>query len=695
MEILKTRSNENDQLKTRKFSVSAKNTDGQPATLNEEERSVEIGIASETDQVRTYDYDMGGYVPEILVMSGFVPPDSGQVPLLDAHGRYSVDDVFGSVKDFAVNGDTLDGTAFYSETKRADDAFTKTKEGFLTDYSAGFRVLKEMKLQADQTTEIDGRTYTGPCILIIEWALKEVSTCPIGADPTAKARGAASENNRGSDNSGQENNQATPPAEPQTKENTVDPKVRAFLERSGLSPDATEAEAYAFMERIEIEKPANPTLVNNGDDQGRSADENRIREDELNRVRSITAMCTKHDCVDLADGMIDGNKTVDEARAAVLSHIETRGQSTEENLPGFRAEVVVEGRDKFRAAAEDAIAVRAGRTLESYAPGHDELRGYSLTEISRRCLRAAGRNANGDPMDVVGRALTSSDLPIILGNTANISMAEGYETAEETWSEFCAEGSVSDFKQHTIARASEADDLDEILEDGEYKHGDMSESKEAYKIGTFGKKFGISRVAIINDDMDALTDTPKKYGEAAARKIGDIVYAVVNANSAMGDGTALFHADHGNLGSAAVIGMVPMGAGIKAMRLQKDLKGKRRLNIRPQFFLAPASIEAAAEVFFTSENFDATNKGATRNNIYAGSKYKRIYEARLDDVSETAYYLLGPKGKTVKVFFLHGNKKPYLETRNGWDRDGIEYKVRLDAVAKALDWKTMFKNPGA
>ena len=694
MDKMRTRSGENDQFKTRKITVSAKAAEGQPLTLNEAERSVVIGIASETDQVRAYDYDMGGYVPEILVMSGFVPPESGQVPLLDAHGRYSVDDVFGSVKDYVVSGDTLDGTAFYSETERANNAFVKTKEGHLTDYSAGFRVLKEMKLQEDQTTEIEGRTYTGPCILITKWALKEVSTCPIGADPTAKARGAAADNKRSPDGSGKENNQATPPAEPQTKEKTVDPKIRAFLERSGLSTDATEAEAYAFMERMEVKKPDSQTPEDNDGDQGRSVDAGKIRSDELNRVRSITAMCTKHDCVDLADGMIDGNKTVDEARAAVLSHIETRGQSADENLPGFRAEVGVEGRDKFRAAAQDSLIVRAGMVQDNYAPGHDELRGYSLTELSRQCLRAAGRNANGDPMDVVGRALTTSDLPIILGNTANISMAEGYETAEETWSEFCAEGSVSDFKQHTIARASEADDLDEILEDGEYKHGDMSESKEAYKIGTFGKKFGISRVAIINDDMDALTDTPKKYGEAAARKIGDIVYAVINANSAMGDGTALFHADHGNLGSAAVIGMVPMGAGIKAMRLQKDLKGKRSLNIRPQFFLAPASIEAAAEVFFSSENFDATNKGATRNNIYAGSKYKRIYEARLDDVSETAYYLLGPKGKTIKVFFLHGNKTPYLETRNGWDRDGIEYKVRLDAVAKALDWKTMHKNPG-
>ena len=67
-------------------------------------------------------------------------------------------------------------------------AFRKTKEGHLTDYSAGYRALKEMKLTENQVTEINGRTYQGPCILITEWTLREVSTCPIGADPTAKAR---------------------------------------------------------------------------------------------------------------------------------------------------------------------------------------------------------------------------------------------------------------------------------------------------------------------------------------------------------------------------------------------------------------------------------------------------------------------------------------------------------------------------
>jgi len=45
----------------------------------------------------------------------------------------------------------------------------------------------------------------------------------------------------------------------------------------------------------------------------------------------------------------------------------------------------------------------------------------------------------------------------------------------------------------------------------------------------------------------------------------------------------------------------------------------------------------------------------------------------------------------VKVFFLEGQAEPYLDTREGWKVDGVEYKVRIDAAAKAMDWRALVK----
>ena len=85
------------------------------------------------------------------------------------------------------------------------------------------------------------------------------------------------------------------------------------------------------------------------------------------------------------------------------------------------------------------------------------------------------------------------------------------------------------------------------------------------------------------EGFGALTDIPRKHGESASRKVGDLPYAVLVANAAMGDGVALFYSTHGNIGTSAVIGSASIAEAIKLMKLQKDIGGKRRLNIRPQF----------------------------------------------------------------------------------------------------------------
>jgi hypothetical protein len=138
------------------------------------------------------------------------------------------------------------------------------------------------------------------------------------------------------------------------------------------------------------------------------------------------------------------------------------------------------------------------------------------------------------------------------------------------------------------------------------------------------------------------------------------------------------------------------------MKLQRDLSGQRRLNITPQYVIAPVWAEGAAEIFFNSTVFsdgaaNTTAVGSTRANIYGGTRFTRVYDARLDGAAgnQTAWYVAGPKGKTVRVVFLNGQQAPYMESRQGWSVDGVEFKVRIDAAAKAVDWKALVSNAGA
>ncbi|MDP4849954.1 MAG: hypothetical protein NWQ95_06365 [Verrucomicrobiales bacterium] len=73
-----------------------------------------------------------------------------------------------------------------------------------------------------------------------------------------------------------------------------------------------------------------------------------------------------------------------------------------------------------------------------------------------------------------------------------------------------------------------------------------------------------------------------------------------------------------------------------------------------------------------------------------------VFDARLDANDPAAWYLAGNPGQfdTVEVAFLDGQQAPYLEERDGWNVDGVEYKVRIDAVAKALDFRALYRNDG-
>jgi hypothetical protein len=658
--------------------------DNAPATIDLDSRSVEVVCATE-NPVRVMDWETWQPIDEILLMSGCRIPENGQVVLLDSHSRYSTESVYGSCRELRVAGAQLLGRAHFADDQAVEPTWAKTRDGHITDFSVGYSIDEFQTLRENETAIVGGRTYSGPLRLVTRWTVKELSVCPIGADDQAKARALATPGAQAAPAPGHHPPLAGQPA-PTKKEDAMDQRLRAFLESRGLPQTATEDQAWEHFRALETTTNQQAPDVD--------ASVRAALEAERGRTAEITAMGNRFNCGELCAEMIREGLTIDAARAKVLDHV----AATPAAAPAFRVEVGTDARDKFRSAAEDGLLLRAGIAVATPAPGALDLRGYSLRELARHSLRVAGLSDGGSAMEMVGRAMTTGDLPNILANVANKSLFTGYETAGETWQEWCDVGSVSDFKTNSLMSASETSDLDQITEEQPYRYGEMTDAKEQFSIATYGKLFALSRQTIINDDLGALTDVPAKHGQAAARKVGDIAYAVLTANANMRDGVALFHSNHGNLGTNGVPSDVTIAEAIKLAKLQKDLGGKRRLNIRLEYFIAPATIEGAAEIFFNSGLFsggaaNTTAVGSTRVNPYAGSRFTRVYDARLDDTSTSVWYMAGPKGQTVKVFFLGGQQTPYLETKQGWSVDGVEFKVRIDAGAKAVDWKALVKNP--
>ena len=656
-----------------------------PGSLDEKNRSVEVVMATEAPTV-IRDWDRG-IISEVLLMSGAQLPASKQLVLLDAHSRYETANVIGSAREIRLAGQEMIGRAFYSSAPEAESPWIKTREGHLTDYSIGYRVDEAVWVPEGQTATIEGRIFTGPVQVVTKWTPRELSAVPIGADQYAKARAGIQKPNNNS-----------------KEEGKMDPKIRSMLETKGLPATATEEEAIAFMASLEVRTEIKPKEV----------DLDKVRAEAkgkaLERIREIDSLLERYGCQDMARELIVGEPgkeppTLADAQRKVMDKIHEK--SKKENPGTSPIEITTEARDKFRAAAEHGLILRAGLKVENPAPGADELRGYTLVEMARECLRSAGLDYRGSVKQMVGRALTSSDFPNILANLATKSMQAGWDSASETWPIWTGEGSVSDFKTYYDNGLSEFDDLEEISDSGEMKFGSFDEkTPETYKIASYGKKFKVTRVMIINDDLNALTSLPAKRTEAANRKIGDIAYAILTSNGNMGDGNPLFdatnHANDAISGYRGAPGIATLNEAVRAMKSHKDIKGLRRLNIQPKFFIAPVALEGVSEAFFKSEKFAdsatvATDSSlaATRTNIYAGNYFTRIYEPRLDDDDVDGWYIAGPKGKTVKVVFLNGQKGPILEMiQPGFSVEGFEYAVVIDAGAYAQDYRGLYRNIG-
>ena len=383
--------------------------------------------------------------------------------------------------------------------------------------------------------------------------------------------------------------------------------------------------------------------------------------------------------------------TVEAAGTQLLAHLAAGATP----VAGGHVHKVEDEADKHRTATEQALLARAGLVK---ADGANPFRGYTLGEMARASLTRAGYKSEGmDKIAFIGAAFThsTSDFTSLLANVANKSLLKGYEEAEETFQIWTRAGTLPDFKPGSRVDLNMFPSLRKVPEGAEYKYASVGDRGASVILATYGELFSITRQAIINDDIDAFTRVPRVMGRAAIRTIGDLVYAILTSNPNMQDGTALFHASHGNLLTGGAITTATVDAMRVAMALQKQ--GQATLNMRMKHLIVPVALQGTANVVRESEyEVGASSKNNTVPNSVRNT-FEVVSDARLDAASSTAWYGAGSAQMhdTVEVNYLDGNQAPYLEQRQGWNVDGTEFKVRMDAGVSALDWKALAKNPGA
>lgn len=628
-----------------------------PGSVDIEQRTAELTWTTGA-KGRRWSWDVGNYMEELDVSEGSVRLErlNNGAPLLNSHSAYGLEDVLGVVERAWIENGEGKALVRFSQRDEADQVFRDVKDGILRNISVGYAVHRYEVVEED-----DDKV---PTYRATDWEPMELSIVPIGFDDGAKIRSAKT------------------PAEYTGQRFKTDFEMREAVQPAELpAAVAITPEETAMTE------------------EEKRAAEDLIRREALDaeRKRGITirSMAKKVGIADeVADDLIERGVTVADASAALIDKLAERQQSEQPETRSAQPTVIT-GRDEsvvaaFRSAAADAIGYRAhGGAL---ADGSRDLAGMSLQRLAEECLTRAGIKTSGlMPMELVGRAMTTSDLPAIFANVMNKSLRAGYENAARTFVGVFRQTSNNDFKQIQRTQLSGAPALVKVNESGEFTHGELTDAKEVYALATYGKILSMTRQAVINDDLDALTRIPQLFGRAAADLESDIVWTIMNSNPNMADGTALFHANHGNLaGAGTVIDVKNIGAAKTAMRKQTGLEG-RLINVMPRHLIVPANQEVSAEQYLTgvvygAKAVDTIPQGMRNLNL--------IVEPRLTD---TSWFLAADYNQvdTIEYCYLQGSQGVYLETREGFNVDGVEVKARHDFAAKAIDHRGMYKNPGA
>lgn len=424
-------------------------------------------------------------------------------------------------------------------------------------------------------------------------------------------------------------------------------------------------------------------------------DENAIRAQVLaeqkarvNAIGDLFAMFgNKH--MELQNQCVaDPDCSVDKAKDLLLAELgKTATPSNKTTQPHIHA-----GNGNFVAdGIRQALMARAGFEGQERDNVYN---GMTLREYARMALTEKGIGVSSyNPMQMVGLALThsTSDFGNILLDVANKSLLQGWEEADETFEQWTKKGQLSDFKTAHRVGMGGFPSLRKVREGAEYKYITTGDKGETIALATYGEIFSVTRQAIINDDLNSLTDVPMKMGRAAKGTIGDLVYAILTTNPKLSDGKALFHADHKNLGSGA-ISVASIDDARKMMRLQKE--GERTLNIRPAFMLVPVGLETLANQTIKSASVKGADINSGINNPIQNFA-EVISEPRLDNADPKAWYLAAAKGSdTIEVAYLNGIDTPYIDQQEGFNTDGIATKVRIDAGVAPLDYRGLTKSTG-
>jgi len=267
-------------------------------TINEEERSVDIVISTETPVLR-YDWWEDRYFEEVL-LHGEENIDLSRLTSLFFNHRTS-DLPIGRLENIRIEDRKLKARAYFDDDEESMRIWKKVRNGSLTGVSVGYRI-NEIKL-----TKRDGE----PDLLeVTRWTPLEASIVTIPADQNAGVGRKEEPNSDFNKNSNSKEDRQMP--------------VNTQEEKKTQEPQG-----------VDIEKERKEAI-----------------EAERQRVKQINDLCRMHGLEELAMDLIERGVSVEEAKDEILKKLAERKQPV-----GGSVRQEADEREKFQRAVVDAKSI--------------------------------------------------------------------------------------------------------------------------------------------------------------------------------------------------------------------------------------------------------------------------------------------------------------------------------------------------
>lgn len=644
------------------------------------EAPIAIEAAADGESPKRPTFKMQAYNGGLMQVSGFYRPVVVDLVGLRVKPQTAVlldhdsSLVVGQSTDVKVSQSkiTLSGVITGDVEDRDDPAYKvvlHAKNGFTWAASVGVLVDDLESISEDVKTKVNGKTFTGPVLVVRSGCLGEVSFVAVGADEKTKTSVAAAQAMNAEDaNMDFETWLTAQGFTSADLDETQTTNLKAMFDREQVKDKDDKAGAQTDADPADGIKAAGD--VGAGD----VVTDMRVKgAAESQRISDVREKCGgEHPKIE-AQAIKEG-WTVEKCELEVLRASRPSGISgihtNDSTMNGriLEAACMLTGRHAEAEKAFDEQTLEAASKRFRSGIGMQELileaawaNGYTGRTFrgNERAVMEAAFNRN------LQAGFSTIDISGILSNVANKFLVEGFFGVEQVWRDICAIRNVSDFKTITSHRLVGAGQYQQVAPGGELKHGTLGEASYANKADTYGLILSIDRQDMINDDLGALTSVPRVLGRGSGLKINDIFWTAFLAN------TDFFKAANNNYleGADTALGINGLTDAEVAFMNQTDEDGKP-IGVTPAIMLVPPALSVMASILHKSLEMRDTTSSTKYPvaNPHSGKFTSKVSQylsnSQYTGNSSKAWYLLANPADVaaIEVAFLNGKDSPTIET---------------------------------